>query len=681
MWAASLALAAAATPAGAQDPQHQLTLAAPLERIYAAGVPTSVDELRLMDEHQRMLVQRLLQVTVGLEIGQTQGSGVIVSADGYILTAAHVAGDPDREVRVRMSDGRRLRGRTRGLHRGMDAGLIQIEELPREGAERPAGGTGPWPYAEMGTIADLRPGSWCLALGHPGGYQPDRQPAARFGRVLSVSNSVIETDCVLIGGDSGGPLFDMQGHVIGVHSRIGSKLTKNLHVPIHAFRDNWARLARGDAWGTLLDLIGRPMIGVLGVKETDAPRIAQVIPASPAESAGLQPGDLVTRFGDEEVRSFDDLKALVARRNPGDEVTVVVVRGSQTREFPLVIGAASRPDPAPERPGEGGEFVGRLVPHAADASGGGKHARDHTSVLQAFRGVVGLSAQCTVRVLCHDEQVALGTIFDADGLVATKGSELDGPAVCELADGTRHAAELLGVDRGSDLAVLKIPAQGLPVIRWRAEEPPAVGSWVATPGLGALRDAVGIVSVAPHQIRGAVLGIQLTEDHPGPRVTFVVPGSGAANAGLLRGDIITHIDTQTIESANALVAATSAMLPGDTVQLTIQRADQTEHIAAVLGSVAETLSGQRAQLQDRLGGPLSARRVLFPSALEHDTVLLPNQCGGPLVDLAGNAVGINIARANRVASYAIPADVARPLLEAFKTRTMVTVSHSLSPEP
>ena len=177
---------------------------------------------------------------------------------------------------------------------------------------------------------------------------------------------------------------------------------------------------------------------------------------------------------------------------------------------------------------------------------------------------------------------------------------------------------------------------------------------------------------------GQYLEFELTEDKPGPRIDFVVPGSGAASAGLLRGDIITHFNTQTIENADALVAATSVMLPGDEVTLTIQRANQTEQIHAVLGSVANTLSSYRARFQDRLGGPLSERRVLFPSALEHDTVLLPNQCGGPLVDLDGKAIGINIARANRVASYAIPAHVARPLLESFKTRTMVTVSNDTS---
>jgi serine protease Do len=303
-----------------------------------------------------------------------------------------------------------------------------------------------------------------------------------------------------------------------------------------------------------------------------------------------------------------------------------------------------------------------------------EHSRDHSSVLRAFRSVVAGPSKSTVRVLCDDKQVALGAVVDSGGYIATKGSELNGPIECELADGTRHQAELVGIDRGSDLAVLKIAAEGLPTIRWSEEDPPGVGGWVVTPGLGDLPQAIGVVSVAPHRVRGGVLGIRLTEDQPGPRITFVVPGSGAAKAGLSRGDIITHVNAKEVKDADSMVAATSALLPGDKITLKILRSDRRQEVEAVLGSVSDTLAGPRSRFQDQLGGPLSKRRVLFPSALEHDSVLRPNQCGGPLIDLDGTVVGINIARANRISSYAIPAKVARPLLDSLKDKELVPVA-------
>lgn len=335
-WAWPLMLAAslssALVPAGSAD-ERESPIPVALTRVFPNGTPETLEDLRLMDAYQQDLVRKVSPATVGLQIGATQGSGVIVSADGYVLTAAHVAGQAGLEVRVIFSDGRFHRGRTLGMNKSVDAGLIKLDPPAADGAETP------WPFVEMGRASELRPGSWCLALGHPGGYQAGRSPVARFGRVLVTRESVIETDCILVGGDSGGPLFDMQGRVVGVHSRIGSQLTKNLHVPVGAYRTDWDRLARGDSWGSLLTVIGRPVIGVLGDRNTDEPRIAEVLPASPAEQAGLQPGDLITRFDGEEVPKFHTLKELVDRRQPGDEVKVEILRDDTPLEFHLIIGA------------------------------------------------------------------------------------------------------------------------------------------------------------------------------------------------------------------------------------------------------------------------------------------------------------------------------------------------------
>src|SRR5204863_1854494 len=176
--------------------------------------PDGVEDLLKMEQHQVKLVQKLTPCTVGVQIGGVQGSGVIINAEGYVLTAGHVSGDPGREVNIILHDGKTVKGKTLGRNTIIDSGLIKITDQ------------GKWPFAEMGSSKDLKAGQWCIALGHNGGYQRGVEPRLRLGRVVLTRDDVIRTDCTLVGGDSGGPLFDMNGRVIGIHSRISNRLTE-----------------------------------------------------------------------------------------------------------------------------------------------------------------------------------------------------------------------------------------------------------------------------------------------------------------------------------------------------------------------------------------------------------------------------------------------------------------------
>jgi serine protease Do len=298
-------------------------------RIFAGEVPSSLDELRAMQDHQRALAPRAQRVTVGVRVDQAQGTGVIISKDGYVLTAAHVAGKPNRDATFFLADGRRVRGKTLGLNRTLDAGLMKINPIVENGQETR------WPYVSLGLSAELRPGQWCLATGHPGGYFPDRPPVIRLGRILSNQSSVIVTDCKLVGGDSGGPLFDMDGNVIGIHSRIGTSLTLNMHVPVDVFMEDWERLKDGEEWGNQPGV--RPGIGVEGEPGALDAKIGRVVPDGAAAKAGLKAGDVVTRFNDKPVGSFAQLQQLVADVSPGTKVKLEVRRDDETLKLEIVV--------------------------------------------------------------------------------------------------------------------------------------------------------------------------------------------------------------------------------------------------------------------------------------------------------------------------------------------------------
>ena len=200
--------------------------------------PRNVQDLHQIQTRVEDVVRRCTPAVVGVLLGSSQGSGVIISPDGYVLTAAHVAKEANREVTLVLADGRRVKATTLGMNRTLDSGLIKITT------------PGKYTHVSVGNSADLRVGQWCIALGHPGGYRRDRPPPVRLGRILTHHGRAIGTDCTLIGGDSGGPLFDLDGNVVGIHSRIGSSAQANVHVPIDTFIETWDRLLKSEVWGT-----------------------------------------------------------------------------------------------------------------------------------------------------------------------------------------------------------------------------------------------------------------------------------------------------------------------------------------------------------------------------------------------------------------------------------------------
>ncbi len=160
----------------------------------------------------------------------------------------------------------------------------------------------------------------------------------------------------------------------------------------------------------------------------------------------------------------------------------------------------------------------------------------------------------------------------------------------------------------------------------------------------------------------AVLGIELRATRQGAQVTLVIADSSASKARIQKGDIVFRVGATEVSTPDEVTFAIQSREPGDQVKLAIRRDGKQTTITATLGNRRYLGNQTQSEVMETLGGPLSKRRGGFPSVLQHDTVLRPRDCGGPVVDIDGNVVGINIARVSRVASYAIPAKEIKSVL-------------------
>ena len=302
------------------------TLPLDLPTIFRKQTPTSLDDLRVIEQQVKAVLARVSRAVVAVEVGAASGSGVVISEDGMVLTVAHVCDRPNRDVKFIFPDGKTARGKTLGTNHEEDAGMMQITDK------------GPWPFAELGTLAEARLGDWVLTLGHPGGFDPERSMVVRLGRIIRLTPDALQTDCTLSAGDSGGPLFDMRGQVIGIHSAISDSTAENFHVSITAFRDSWDRLIKGESWGD--ERPQRPWFGVRGVEHPDGCRLESVEEDAPAFKAGLKVGDIVRKINGHEVKDYATLRRLVAESKPGDELKVELQR--EEKEMSITVKVEAR---------------------------------------------------------------------------------------------------------------------------------------------------------------------------------------------------------------------------------------------------------------------------------------------------------------------------------------------------
>jgi serine protease Do len=328
---AGLVLAGVSAAAELDIPEKKdapIKRAEPLPAVLAKDAPDGIADLKAMERQVRKVLEKVLPCTVGVEVGGASGSGVIVSEDGYVLTAGHVSGKPGQNVTLILHDGKRVKGKSLGNNRLIDSGMIKITD------------EGKWPFVDMGNSADLKKGEWVITAGHPGGYKPGRSPVVRLGRVLTRSASLVQTDCTLVGGDSGGPLFDMQARVVGIHSRIGGTITANIHVPVDTYRENWDKLAKGETVGSFFSSRSdaTPFMGVQLDPDAKDCKISAVQPDSPAEKAGVKDGDVVVGFESAKITSVEDLSTQIQKKKPGDKVKIKVQRDKKTLELELTLG-------------------------------------------------------------------------------------------------------------------------------------------------------------------------------------------------------------------------------------------------------------------------------------------------------------------------------------------------------
>jgi serine protease Do len=308
-----------------------------------------------------------------------------------------------------------------------------------------------------------------------------------------------------------------------------------------------------------------------------------------------------------------------------------------------------------------------------------------------------------------DELLSYATVIDPDGHAVTKRSQLRGANVGSEAwvrdpNGVRHQARVVGVDPSLDLALLEVTGLEAPPIAWTPGATVAAGQVLLTPRLGDQPPALGFAAIERREserdpMAGPYLGVmseamtkQEAQDagvEQGVRIVQVVPGNPADQAGIKVGDVIVAVDGAPVSGRDGLRRRLLERAIGERVGIELVRNGERMRIEAELAPKPDEGArrrGPRGAARGNTVTPISGRSSGFGEVLAHDAIVRPTQCGGPVVDLDGRVVGLNIARFDRTATHAlgavrVEAAVRRMLGNAQSQRTAPASAPAAPAEP
>ena len=294
------------------------------------------------------------------------GSGFIISQDGYVVTNAHVIQDAT-EIVVQLTDRRQLEAELVGKDSTIDVALLKVDA---EGL----------PTVDVGDPRDLSVGEWVVAIGSPFGFENSVTAGivSAKGRSLPTDNytNFIQTDVAVNPGNSGGPLFNLEGEVVGINAQIYSKsggfMGLSFAIPIDVAMDAVEQLkehgeVRRGWLGVYIQDVSRELAESFGMDKPIGALVARVVGGSPADKAGLETGDVVIAVNGDQIRTAGDLPPKIGRLEPGSEATLRVVREGEERDITVTVTAR---DEGKQAEAEGGpsEVLGmRVRPVPADA--------------------------------------------------------------------------------------------------------------------------------------------------------------------------------------------------------------------------------------------------------------------------------------------------------------------------